>query len=258
MSSNPTLKAKDRILDALRGLDPYVQDGPGEVFFSGLSTLKRGDFFIMGLNPGGGDAYRTVMQNAQEWEIERFSNYLDQCWQTKCWNSHGYFDQPGLICPHGNGTEKHQRAVQNTARRSGIKDLRDVFATQAVFLKSKENDSFKSEHGFSMKSAFEKCWPVHKVMLSIVQPKVIICLGFNATASPFTFLQKKARLLEPVQNGSTAPGKEVSYRWARVEFNDKEIPGQPLLVGVYHPSWRTNPADCDAYTALIEKELLVA
>ena len=47
MLSSPTLKAKDRILDALLGLDQYVQDGPGEVFFPGLSTLKSGDYFIV-------------------------------------------------------------------------------------------------------------------------------------------------------------------------------------------------------------------
>ncbi len=257
-SSLTTAESKERIVEALRGLAPYVQNGPGEVFFSGQTTFKKGDYFIMGLNPGGGDVYHSVIETAGEVEPGRFSNYLDQCWQPECWNSTLRFDPAKTVCHHGNGTEKHQRGVQTIARRSGIKDLRDVFATQAIFLKSPNTKSFKSEYGVNMKHAFETCWPVHKVMLSIVQPKVIVCLGFQDDESSFAFLQTKASRIEPVRDGFKPDMKRRMYRWTRIKFHDASIPGEPLLVGVYHPSFRPKASDCDDFESLIKTEFATA
>tara|TARA_A200000159_G_scaffold160134_1_gene179777 strand:- start:4691 stop:5080 length:390 start_codon:yes stop_codon:yes gene_type:complete len=57
---------------------------------------------------------------------------------------------------------------------------RDVCASNLIFLQSRRADDIS----FSLA---QKCWPVHKAIIDIVKPKLIITFG-NSQTSPYGYL----------------------------------------------------------------------
>ena len=58
-------------------------------------------------------------------------------------------------------------------------DLRTVFSTNLCFQRSPGKTKYPGGPE-QMKVDIEKFWPIHEYMLSVVQPKVIICNGADA------------------------------------------------------------------------------
>lgn len=228
---------------------------PGEVFSSGLSSIKPGDFYILGLNPGGGNSYPSIQDHVQKWDLESYSAFTQQCWNTECWDKNCYGTQEGLNCSCIKGASRHQEAVRRIIARCGEADIREIFATNAVFAKSTSDQSFKDETGFTMRKAFDECWPLHTYFLSKIKPKIIICLGYQNGGSPFSLIQTKATLLSEISTHFHEGRTYASFKWAPIKFNDKTIQGSPLLIGIRHPSWVVDAADCEEFELLIRQEI---
>src|SRR3972149_3391003 len=67
-------------------LDRWHQQSGG-IFYSGRSTLVEGDFYLMGLNPGGNPQKikGTIDESLKQWKDEKdstWSAYLDENWLT--------------------------------------------------------------------------------------------------------------------------------------------------------------------------------
>ena len=62
----------------------------GDIFYSGRSTLKEGDFYLMGLNPGGDPAATAVIEESLKlWKARQsnWSEYWDERWlKAKGWH----------------------------------------------------------------------------------------------------------------------------------------------------------------------------
>jgi hypothetical protein len=226
---------------------------PGEVFSTGTSSLRGGDLYVLGLNPGFGTAYPTIRDHVVNWSLESYSAFVDQCWQKRCWNTDCFALQGNARCSCQRGTKAHQRAVQRIVERAKPgQDLRLVFATNAIFAQSASAASFKKQTGLSLSQAFDACWPVHQFFLSHIRPKVILSLGYSQDASAFALIGKKAEIVENVECHFVSNRKYPSFKWSEMQINlGYGTPLTALVVGIRHPSYVPDAADTSEFSELI-------
>ncbi len=224
----------------------------GEVFSSGIDTLQRGPLYILGLNPGGNSAsYLKISEHVARWDLERYSAFVDQCWNQECWNLDSFGRQKALEqCSCIRGRHRHQRAVRTIVdcMIPGI-DIRSVFATNAIFLASKEAKAFRDKTGYSLKVAREKCWEVHRYLLARVLPKVILCLGYGEYDSAFSLLKGESKPALPTQT------HRRDFKWFEGEFSVDGTVLCPLVVGVFHPSYGDRIKDKEILRALVAQHV---
>lgn len=249
----PDLKSK--IISLLATSPMKIGDLPGEVFSTGSSAISPGDLYVAGLNPGFGTAYRKVRSHVEDWSLEHYSAYLDQCWNERCWNEDCYGKQEKSSCKCKRGTNAHQKAVQQMIHRArpGL-DPRNVFATNAVFVKSDSAATFRKETGFTMFQAFESCWPVHQLFLSIVQPRVILSLGYAEGTSAFSLFGRKAARVGDSRSFSVPGRKFASFKWRNMTFDIGEQQFNCLVVGVRHPSYVPDATNTKEFSDLFSTD----
>jgi hypothetical protein len=258
MSTSESLEAQKRailkLIDASLGT---FADLGGEVFSSGLNALKKGDLYVMGLNPGGGDAYPSIREHVLNWKWDRYSAFTDQCWNSTCWNRDCYGTQEIVHCGCERGTEQTQRNQRRVIERtleaigSPEADVASVFATNAIFAKSKKADTFQSETGWSLEDAWRKCSPLHKYFLSIVRPKVIVCFGYGRYDTAYSMAQSLCESVSEEHVYRQPEWKIDNFRWITecLNFNGEREP--VLIVAVRHPSYGSAGVEAEAYLELI-------
>ena len=132
-------------------------------------------------------------------------------------------------------------------------DLTKLFATNAVFASSASATSFSAEAGLSLASAFDACWPIHEYFLSIVRPRVILCLGYQDGGSAFWLLKRKARPGSEVPLTSHTPSgrKFPSFKSAQMISDLRGGELSSLVVGIRHPSYVPDAANTSEFANLI-------
>ncbi|MBX3329937.1 MAG: hypothetical protein KF722_06025 [Nitrospira sp.] len=186
---------------------------PGSVLYNGWNTLcPSHGLYIMGFNPGG-DPDQIEISVIKSFELEDdYCSYEDECWRKSC--PHG--------CQKHRGQSVHQRRVKELAQVLGYK-IREVFAANAIFVRSKnQNDLDERER------LFDKCWPIHQIFLSIVKPKIILCLGNGERSSAFAFLKEKLKAKESHVGN-------VKAFLSEIPLADGETI-RSRIIGVRHPS----------------------
>jgi hypothetical protein len=155
----------------------------GAVLYNGWSSVRPGLLYLMGLNPGGDpDTIReTVLESIDSMKDDHCA-YTDECWI----RTH----LPECDLEKCKGKSRHQRGVCALVDTFCPEiSIKDVFATNAVFLRSKNQYSLKGPW-----ELWEKCWLVHRLLLSIVRPKLILCLGNSDGLSAFSLLRSGFRM----------------------------------------------------------------
>lgn len=200
----------------------------GASLYTGWDSPRTGNLYVMGLNPGG-DPHSTGKSILEETENTSSSQnpYSDENW--------GY----------GRGKAPHQtntlKVIELTAGRRDA----EFFATNAVFARSVDASRLSNPWKW-----WDLCWPIHQFFLSIVRPKVIICLGNSDSISAFRFMRSK---LEPVDAQSysylddAASEKFRAGKWTRgsLSLSDgSQI--ETTVLGVAHPSRFHVPAEFEA------------
>ena len=137
----------------------------GSILYSSHETLKSGDVYLLGFNPGGAGG-NSVEQSINSMLTNTDNSYLDECWE----NRNGVW---------ANGEAPLQKRIQWILESLDL-NTRDVCASNLIFLKSRG----ASDISFSLA---KKCWPVHEAILNIIKPKLIIAFG-NSEVSPYGFL----------------------------------------------------------------------
>lgn len=152
---------------ALNELPEHVLSRSGAVLYSGASTLKKGDVYILGVNPGGDPARTTgtVSQSLVALPTNKTNAYFATDW-----------GQGGSQAPL-------QRRLHLLSATIG-QDLESICASNAVFMRS------RAVTGINFWADAETCWPVQQMILDIVQPRLIIAFG-NSRRSPYAFLRNK-------------------------------------------------------------------
>jgi RimJ/RimL family protein N-acetyltransferase len=210
----------------LENLGDEYADLSGAVLYNGWSSLRPGPLYLMGLNPGGDPAKitQTVRQSIEALQ-ENHCAYTDECW----------------IPEHRGcrGKSTHQRRVLELIRKFDPHLRRypeRVFATNAIFLRSTNTQELKK---MKLDDLWGKCWPVHQLFLSIVRPKLILCLGNGNGLSPFSLLRE--RFSEKSEVCCPSGFRHGKSFFGRVQVNHREGLDcrkwlDCMVVGVPHPS----------------------
>lgn len=141
----------------------------GSFLYSAANTLRKGDFYFLGLNPGGNAGTQTI--DAAFGDLIKNSEnnaYLDEEWESE-----------------KKQYEKGKHPLQKNAKTlfdDVLKvELRNVCSSNLIFIQSSE------EGGSGYPKNADICWPVHEMIFNIVQPKVVITFG----RQPFDYIANK-------------------------------------------------------------------
>lgn len=151
----------------LGGPDGYLHKS-GATLYSEPRTLRRGQVYLLGTNPGGGDEGKNTIEDALIALPMQGNAYLDEIWDTG----------------RAAGEAVLQRRVKNLLEDGLGLQTRDVCATNLVFQRTKR------VAGLSFREAADACWPIHEHLLDVVQPRLVVAFG-NSTQSAYAYLAKK-------------------------------------------------------------------
>lgn len=143
----------------------------GSVLYSGDETIRKGKFYFLGANPGGrsspskNEFTDTVIDHLlRNGTPSNCNAYYDATWQQRG-------NQPARP-----GGAILQRRIKYFFEAIGV-DLKTVLSTNLVFVRSPSIGEFH----LSWNEVREKCWEIHKILLSEVQPDIIICYGSDVS-----------------------------------------------------------------------------
>lgn len=143
------------IADAKADLGEFVRES-GSVLYSSPKTLKPGDVYLLGINPGAdpdGLDDPNIEDHLDKLPSTDMNSYLDGEWDR------------GRI-----GQDPFQVRVVWLLQSLGY-DPREVCASNLIFSRS------HGQGGSGYPATADRCWPVHQRIFRIVQPKLVICLG---------------------------------------------------------------------------------
>jgi hypothetical protein len=189
------------VATARRQLAPIL-DRSGAILFSGVETLCPGSVYLIGLNPGG-DPRRHRSQTIRQVLEDLPARYEND-----------YYFRWGNR-PQGESTL--QRRVRRLADMLDV-ELQAVCATNLIFVRSRDARSC----GYP--ELAEQCWPVHRAILDIVQPKLVVCFG-NSFESPYTFLCQKLRATDE----DTFPSGHGKWQCRVSRSSQMRVAGLPHL-----------------------------
>ncbi len=142
-------------------LDEY-----GELLYSSHETIKEGDIYLLGLNPGG--TGHTTINDHIDQMLNRIDNsYLDESWSNGSSKYHV-------------GTAPLQKRICGLLNTLGY-DVRDVCASNLIFNTTPSSEDLC----FGLAGL---CWPFHEQIIEIIKPKLILTFG-NSKESPYAFIK---------------------------------------------------------------------
>lgn len=137
----------------------------GHIFYNNYQTLKRGKYYLLGLNPGGVE-YET---NSEATIDNSFNKFLAE----------GYWEYAEEWAS-GHPIFKNLTCI---AEELGI-ELRQVFTSNLVFKRSRNEASMD-------RTIYDKCLQVHDLVIDIIKPEVIISFGRDTKVHLIKHLQNK-------------------------------------------------------------------
>lgn len=228
MTTNDPLLHERNLGDVVRiakGCLGTILDESGTILYSSCETLKSGKYYFLGLNPGGPEeGTKTIGRSLDELSTSTVNAYLDESW---C-------NDPD--CKGCRPLQKRFKFLFDAVLK--VEDPRTVCASNLIFNRSTgENDAGGKERA-------ETCWPVHEVILQIVQPQVIITFG----RLPFDFILDKFGGTPP-ESSDSGHGK-WQWRTSRLQTNQ-------TLIGLPHLSryaLNNNPTVIKGIQEIIRKD----
>lgn len=224
----------------------------GGVFSSGHVTLKRGDFYVVGHNPGGNEEdpiYKnlTIRKDLENWNKKERDD----------WSSFFPTDDPWR--KDGKDTP-HQRRVRELGKilHGTEEGIRGIFCSNAIFVRTRASHLLQR---VTLLDYQERCWQVHKVWLDIVKPRLIVCLGNDErdNASSFALMKEWMGAQDRTVHRKDCkhPGRRRTkfVKWfdATVTVGSQEVQSSLScrVVGVPHPS-RFEIVKLDRIRSLLE------
>ncbi|MGL1014443.1 hypothetical protein ACSTEF_21940, partial [Vibrio vulnificus] len=203
----------------------YLLNDHGEVVYSSSETLKKGDIYLMGLNPGG-SGFISIGDHIDQMLTRTENSYLDEAWVNG-------------ISKYEVGQAPLQKRVSWLMEQLGY-DVRDVCSTNLIFTTSKSSN----ELCFGLAGI---CWAFHESVLEIVQPKLIITFGNAETsASPYFFLKSLFK-------GNETTIASGHGQWVCKTFNTKINGRETCIVGLPHLSYYNPQGKTEVVDWLKEK-----
>jgi len=186
---------------------------PGRFMYNPISTLRKDDFYLLGINPGGDPKKENLplRDEIREWlGWEKSASAFEQFGDTP------YKDTLKALCFEIG------------------KDLHDICVSNLYFVRSPDQDSLMNGkngalYKLGLDSSGKEFWPVHKAVIDIVEPKCIFVIGSGIFNNVFKLLNSEGK---PMKRSKEIPcGK---YVCSVAERSDKSL----KLIGLPHPSAR--------------------
>lgn len=182
-------------------------DRPGSILYSSHETLRPGDAYVLGYNPGG-SAGSPIQMSIDELLTKTTNAYLDEKWEHK-----------NRVWPEGEAPL--QKNMKWIVESLGL-CLREVCTSNLIFFQSPKASDINSELA-------DQCWPVHRAIIAIIKPKIIIAFGNNAVDSPYAYLHARF--------GGTEESIPSGHGDWKVKGFKSYIDGHPLyMAGLPHLS----------------------
>ena len=199
------MQTVDQVVNFARANLGTILPLSGEVLYSAASTLRPGEVYLLGHNPGGDDkdpTLPTVGRSLDELPTKTWNSYTDTSW-----NGYEVGEAPLQL--------RVKCLLERLEQRPN-----EVAASNLIFPRSRDAASS------SFLDLSKTCWRVHEQILSIVNPRLIIAYG-NSTYSPYQFLfdEFSANSQECYPSGHAT--------WVCRSF---VVPGRFRVVGVPHLS----------------------
>lgn len=156
---------KDEIPQIAKNNLAGLLDKPGSILYSSHETLKPGEVYLLGFNPGGSGG-SPVERSINQLLTNTTNAYLDESWE----NQNGAW---------ASGEAPLQKRIQWILESIKL-NPRDICASNLIFFQSRA----ARDMSFSLA---KQCWPVHEAVLNIVKPKLIIAFG-NSRESSYGYL----------------------------------------------------------------------
>lgn len=186
----------------------HILQRDGEFIYSSHNTLKKGDIYLLGLNPGG-EGFIKIEEHLESILSKETNSYLDESWE----NRSGKWDK---------GEAPLQKRVNYLLDTLGYK-TREVCSSNIIFVTSRNSNEVN--YGLA-----GYCWRFHEYLLEIIKPKVILCFGVSEI-SAYAFLRA---LLdgEELKNYPSGHGNWVCKAF-RTTINNRPT----IIVGIPHLSY---------------------
>jgi hypothetical protein len=176
-----------------------MMDDSGGILYSSKETLKLGDVYLMGFNPGGSGGLK-LRQSIESIRSKSDNSYLDEEWGTNKIN-------------WKKGGAPLQRRVQHVLSFLGY-ETRQVCASNLIFTQSERSNDVSIELA-------NKCWPVHQAIIDLVRPKFIIAIG-NGQVSAYRFLHTIIGH-NSIENEISANHGSWQIRWFSTEYQGRVV-----------------------------------
>lgn len=184
----------------------------GGIFNSSINSLKKGKYYLMGYNPGG--------------EVEKHKKYTLEN------DIDSFFESGGenlwkQINSDGWSTNLKKNLQIFLKDYIGIDNPAEVFFTNLLFIRSNDSKSLDVENPRILAAHF---WEIHKMFLNIIDPEVIIGIGYdNNKLSTYNFIKKHLKNLEELK----VENSKLKVLSGKVLEKDR------LFVFFHHFSWAT-------------------
>lgn len=141
----------------------------GEVIYSSHESIKKGDIYLLGLNPGG-EGSTTINEHLSNLITKETNSYLDEEWDR-------------MINSVRTKLKKGEAPLQKRVDfllTSLDYNTKEICASNLIFVTSKSADDIN--YGLA-----GYCWRFHEALLEIIKPKIILCFGISDISS-YAFL----------------------------------------------------------------------
>lgn len=207
-ASTPALPSAEAFVAFAREQLRDILDVSGQVLYSGASTLRRGEIYLLGLNPGGDPTNPALMTIDQSLDRLVSDDVAGNGIRQREWNSY--------VHAIWKGRDTLQRRILWLLQALGL-DPVAVTASNLIFPRSRDEKSLQYDAYADM------CWTVHACVLEIVQPKLVLTYG----NTPYRFLGSRFGM----RHEQRFPSGHGDW-----ECRSFEVPGQFRVVGVPHMS----------------------
>ncbi len=143
-----------------------LHDRAGSLLYSGYETIKKGEWYFLGQNPGGHADSQDENDKIVK-QINRTNKSLNEYFDGQWMSKQGYICSPG--------SQHHQVNIKNLFSTLDV-NLKETCSSNLSFVRSRTTFFYSG----SITKDFELCWDVHRYLLNIVRPKNILCNGSKA------------------------------------------------------------------------------
>lgn len=197
--------------EAMLSLEDLL-DKSGSVLYSSFETIRPGEFYLLGLNPGG-DPIKQEKDTIRK-HLEALPGNTNNAYTDEYWGPY----QEGL-----KGDAPLQIRLRYLFDKFGF-DIRNICASNLIFLRSHDGG------GSGYPKTADRCWGVHEKIINIVKPRCIIAFG-NSSVSPYQYIYNKFKPDCDVQSIKSGHGK-----WLCKVFRTSILGLNVVVVGLPHMS----------------------